>query len=372
LPVWPSGEVGLTSRSRGGGGGFKFEASWLKEDGCRKVVEDAWGLRPENESSLRESLRGVATSLKEWSMNVLGDLEKRVRKAKKELGKWRKQPISDESVQKEAVWSFKVDRLEEQIDIYWRQRAHVNWLQYGDRNTTYFHNACSARRRNRISDLEKEDGGWVVEEEEKKEFIANHFSQLFKSGAENDEGRLQQLLDAVQPGVTVHFSWLNSRRMKLKRALDAIGDLKAPGPDGMPSIFFKEYWDVVGGQLTKEVMAVLRGGRMHEGWNDTIISLIPKVQHTKKVTDLRPITLCNVVYKVISKVLANRLREVLPDLIMPNQSAFVPRRLISNNILMAYELTHYLVNKMSDPSPQDCAHRIDKEDPVYTQGRKKL
>ena len=102
-------------------------------------------------------------------MNVLGDLEKRVRKAKKELGKWRKQPISDESVQKEAVWSFKVDRLEEQIDIYWRQRAHVNWLQYGDRNTTYFHNACSARRRrNRISDLEKEDGGWVVEEEEKK------------------------------------------------------------------------------------------------------------------------------------------------------------------------------------------------------------
>ena len=111
---------------------------------------------------------------------------------------------------------------------------------------------------------------------------------------------------------------------------------------------------------------------MHEGWNDTIISLIPKVQHTKKVTDLRPITLCNVVYKVISKVLANRLREVLPDLIMPNQSAFVPRRLISNNILMAYELTHYLVNKMSDPSPQDCAHRIDKEDPVYTQGRKKL
>jgi hypothetical protein len=58
---------------------------------------------------------------------VLGDLEKRLRNAK-ELEKWHRAPLSDLAVGKEAVWSFKVDRLKEQIDVYWKQCAHGNWL----------------------------------------------------------------------------------------------------------------------------------------------------------------------------------------------------------------------------------------------------
>lgn len=122
---------------------------------------------------------------------------KTFKEGKKELERWRRVEISDDSVRKEAVWSF--DRLEEQIDLYWRQRAHVNWLQYGDRNTAYFHNACSARRRrNRIGNLEKEDGGWVMEEEEKKGFIANYFSTLFRSSV-NDDGERSSFLLQCNP-----------------------------------------------------------------------------------------------------------------------------------------------------------------------------
>ena len=72
-------------------------------------------------------------------------------------------------------------------------------------------------------------------------------------------------------------------------ALDSIGDLKAPGPDGLPSIFFKSFWDVVGRKLTHQVLDALNGGKIPDGWNDTIMALIPKAEKPKKVTDLRPI-----------------------------------------------------------------------------------
>ena len=91
-----------------------------------------------------------------------------MRKAK-ELERWRREPISELAVGREALWSFKVDRLEEQIDTYWKHRAYVNWLCFGDPNMKYFHNACFVRkRRNRIGRMLREDGSWVEEEGEKR------------------------------------------------------------------------------------------------------------------------------------------------------------------------------------------------------------
>jgi len=127
--------------------------------------------------------------------------------------------------------------------------------------------------------------------------------------------------------------------------VDSIGDLKAPGPDGMPAVFYKQFWDVIGEKVTKEVLDVLNGGLIPEGWNETTIVLIPKVKNPDKLKDLRPISLCNVIYKIMSKALAKRLKQILPEVISPAQSAFVPGRLISDNILIAYELTHYMKQK---------------------------
>ena len=127
--------------------------------------------------------------------------------------------------------------------------------------------------------------------------------------------------------------------------MDQIGDLKAPGPDGMPAIFYKKCWHIVGERVIKEVLQVLNGGEMPAGWNDTNIILIPKVKNPTELKDFRPISLCNVIYKIISKILANRLKKILPDVISSTQSAFVPGRLITDNILVTYEVTQFLRNK---------------------------
>ena len=87
---------------------------------------------------------------------------------------------------------------------------------------------------------------------------------------------------------------------------------KAPGPDGMSPIFFQKYWDVVGPSVVNSVLQTLRTGVMLAGLNETFICLIPKVNCPQKISEFRPISLCNVVYKLVSKVLANRLKKFLP------------------------------------------------------------
>ena len=156
------------------------------------------------------------------------------------------------------------------------------------------------------------------------------------------------MLRSISPRVTEEMNAILIKpfsQEEIWEALQSIGDLKAPGPDGIPSIFYKRFWSIVGEQVKKEVLTVLNGGPMPRGWNDTIIVLIPKVKNPERVKDLRPISLCNVLYKLIAKVLANRLKSILPEIIAPSQSAFVPRRLITDNVLLAYELTHHLRNK---------------------------
>lgn len=101
---------------------------------------------------------------------------------------------------------------------------------------------------------------------------------------------------------------------------------KAPGNDGLPALFYQRYWHIVGDEVTKKCLDVLNGNGSVVEFNHTLIALIPKVAKPTKVTEFRPISLCAVIYKIIAKVFANRLKRVLPYVISVNQSAFVPNR----------------------------------------------
>ena len=90
---------------------------------------------------------------------------------------------------------------------------------------------------------------------------------------------------------------------------------KASGPDGMSLIFFQKYWDIVGLSVVNSVLQTLRTEVMHDDLNETFICLIPKVNCPQKITEFRPISLCNVIYKIVSTVLVNRLKKILPEVI---------------------------------------------------------
>ena len=92
---------------------------------------------------------------------------------------------------------------------------------------------------------------------------------------------------------------------------------KAPGPDGMNALFYQKIWYVVGKDVVTAVLDFLNDGILLPALNHTNIVLIRKVKNPEKMSDSRPISLCNVFYKIISKVLANKLKQVLPEIISP-------------------------------------------------------
>jgi hypothetical protein len=337
------------AEQRGGGRPnlFRFEARWLQEEQCEQSVTEAWNDAFEfGGSTVGEAVQKVGGSLTEWDREVLGELKQRIKKAKKDLEMCRRGEINQRQVDREHLLRYKLDRLEEQHNIYWKQRAHANWLANGDRNSAFFHAYASERKKtNRIKKLRREGGGVVESEEDLGAYISNFYKSLFLSsaGPTNDD-LLRHIPQVVSDEMNVNLNRPYTGE-EIKEALESIGDLKAPGPDGMPAVFFKKFWQVVGEKIQEEVLAFLNGGVMPEGWNETTIVLIPKTKNPERIIEYRPISLCNVLYKIISKVLANWLKVILPNIISPTQSTFVPGRMITDNVLLAYEITHLMHTK---------------------------
>lgn len=129
------------------------------------------------------------------------------------------------------------------------------------------------------------------------------------------------------------------------KVLQYMNPTKALGLEGVAFTFFQKFSHITNKSITVAVLKALNSGEISHSINHTFITLIPKKKSPIKVTDFRLISLCNVIYKLISKVIVNRLKLVIPFIIYDSQSVFVPGKLIINNVLIAYELIHYLWQK---------------------------
>lgn len=185
-----------------------------------------------------------------------------------------------------------------------------------------------------------------------EECAITFYKELFRWEEEMETG---PMLDIVPMKVTEDMNAgleATYTPEEVRRALFMMGPNKAPRPDGFTAGFYQTHWDLVGPTVTRAVLGVL-----DDEVNFTTIVLIPKVKNPQDMKQFRPISLYNVIYKLCSKVLANRLRLFLDDIISDEQSAFVPGRLISDNVLSAYECIHYLKRKKGKNGA--CAIKLD-------------
>ena len=188
----------------------------------------------------------------------------------------------------------------------WKQRAQNSWLKEGDRNIAYFHCRVNQQnKRNLILGLEYDNGVWVEDETEMGRVVERYFKNIFSTS--NPSG-FDSILNGILCTVDVDLDPCvrgEFQAFEVKQALNQMDPNTTPGPNGMSPIFYKSFWHIVGEDVTAVVLQALNSGIVPESLNSTFISLIPKVKNPKKVSEFRPISLCNVVYKLIAKVVAN-------------------------------------------------------------------
>ncbi|XP_010693318.1 uncharacterized protein LOC104906280 [Beta vulgaris subsp. vulgaris] len=127
-------------------------------------------------------------------------------------------------------------------------------------------------------------------------------------------------------------------------------------PDSFGGHFFKDTWEVIGGNVVEAVLDFFTSKRMLKELNATVITLVPKIKCPTKVNDFRPIACCNTPYKCITKVICGRLRQHLPDIVAENQGGFVHGRYIIHNVTVVQDLVKKYSRKNASPS---CMIKMD-------------
>ncbi len=231
-------------------------------------------------------------------------------------------------------------------EIHWRQRSRVVWIQAGDKNTKYFHfRATQRQRKNRIHGLFDSKNIWQEEASSVAHTTEQYFKDIFST---SHPPQIDHTIDSMEAVVTQEHNSTLLLKFKAKEVRKAVFQMPpstSPGPDGMSCFFFQKFWHIIGDLVVKAMLAFLNSGHMLKKINYTHIALIPKIKNPQRVFDFRLISLCNVIYKIISKVLVNRLQRILPQIISDSQSAFLSGRLITDNVAVAYELMHTMRSK---------------------------
>ncbi|KAF7832307.1 ribonuclease H [Senna tora] len=252
-------------------------------------------------SQIQDKIRNVSKDLSLWHKENFGDLSNQIKEAHTQVEKFQKNIHDHIRNNEELVTRKRLEFLLNCEEIKWAQRAKQLWLLKGDRNTN----------------------NDAADETARRQFISNSGTPKL------NQGHIQHLSKPFT-------------RLEIENALFQTHAGKAPGPDGMTPMFFQHCLDTVQEDVTRMVGSFLSRGFLLRSMNQTHIALIPKMDSPSGFKDYRPISLYNTTYKLIAKVLTNRLQEVMPNLISPFQNAFVKGRLIQDNILIASETLHYI------------------------------
>ena len=218
-----------------------------------------------------------------------------------------------------------------------RQKIRSRWIKEGDCNSRYFHLMMNASRRNNFLKGLLIDGAWSEEPTTVKEVVRLFFEQRFQENVTERptlNGLCFQTIDSHQNDT------LEGRfqEEEVKRAIWDCGSDKSPGPNGLTFKFIKQFWHIIKPDVLRFLDELYVNRIFPNGSNASFIALIPKVSDPQILSDYRPISLIGCTYMIVAKILANRLKKVMPFLIHERQSTFVEGRHMLHSVMIANEV----------------------------------
>ncbi|KAL2512765.1 Uncharacterized protein Adt_18365 [Abeliophyllum distichum] len=289
---------------------FRFLNVWSRHHDFLSFVSQKWSFPTHHTgmTALWEKIFRLKQGLRWWNRHVFGDIFQRVRDAECRVDEAESVYDSDPTPAHRDTLHQAQAGLNQTLSVeeaFWKQKAGARWVCEGDHNTRYFHSMVQGRRiRSRIWSITSETG------------------EVFDSQ------------ETIQPSAVSFFQELLSAD---PQPVDPIR------PDIIPRL---ECWDIISDDVFQAVLDFFAGGHFPRGFSATSIVLIPKRDNACRWSEFRPISLCTVFNKLVTKLLNSRLSNILPQIISAPQSGFIPGRLIGDNILLAQELLHTLDTKV--------------------------
>ncbi|KAK2372487.1 hypothetical protein QL285_073613 [Trifolium repens] len=326
---------------------FRFNNYWLQNKNFKNLVVETWNSQHFTGWMgfvLKERLKGLKGVIKAWSKEVYGKPEEKKNSLVDQINALDLKSVSiDLSLEEVARRKLLFDELWvvlKCIDASIFQRSRSKWLREGDSNTKYFHACVKGRRRTNTISALNTPLGWVEGPNSVKEatvfFFKNHFSKVDWLRPNLDGVVFSMLSEDVNTTLVAPFSLL-----EIEEAVRDCDGSKCPGPDGFNLAFIKEFWDLMKHEVRIMFDQFSGNDCVPNCLSSYFLTLIPKIKSPQHLGDFRPISLLGCWYKILSKVLANRLASVIGSLIPKNQSAFLKGIQLVEGVVVVNEVIDY-------------------------------
>ncbi|VFQ90194.1 unnamed protein product [Cuscuta campestris] len=331
---------------------FKFLNVWTHHDSFMDTVKSSWHNTPTSGGmrGLIFKLKNLKIALKEWNSSHFGNiflkLEEAEKKAAKAQEKFENDPTDHNCEMAQQANAQLIHAVNIEV-AYWKQKANIKWLEKGDTNSKTFQAFVKGKRQKlKINHILSSEGkGLFSQEDIKKEAIA-HFQKAFSS---SPCGIMEPILSNIPAVITLEDNALLTSLPSLEEVRDTIWSLdgdSASGPDGFNGNFFKHCWPIIKQDVLLASQEFFLGLPIPKGYGSTHISLIPKKENPKRFDDFRPISLSTFMSKINTKLVANRLKILLPKIISEEQAAFQKGKSCDDHILLTKEALHHIDKKV--------------------------